>query len=389
MSRISFKPLVCWFVLFALLISLLSSCASEAAADTQEDPALQKYAPSQGCSIYIIREAEDIVWDLPNLFLVEFLTPGNYEREITDIHETIGPGLPYHYHDEYAHTEARILEVLKGDTSLKGSTITVIEPLLPTEDGTYTVQYLSREDLSCAILGLWYENDDSTGYSCMTPEWTVIPVSDDDTIAIWPYLEHADKYTTLASFREMVQEQLALQEKQEAEQAQNEPQTEELSEDRLAELQELLNDPENNGILGSEYEFFTEIDLDRALITTSLYAEVSTPEELAAFSAASGTEAETLLRIDASKLSDYLQEKFSSDWSVFSNFSWVYLENYDAWYHIPYEAPLLKITVTDGTVFDVQNTIHYTFTEDGVQRSGTLLYNDWGNLSYFESNQYN
>ena len=335
-------------------------------------------------------EVEDLCtnsWYTDILF-VEFLTPGSYDiREFGSI-VTDSDGNDFDFRSWGAETQVRVLEVMKGDASLRGCTVTAGEELLRTGTGqTPDSRYFSVPALRYAIL-CTHHTDDYDAYVCNAPEWTIIPVADDDTIAIWPYLQHADEYPTLASFRTMVQEQLRQMEARNEVQAAAQPQSEALDAQRIAALQAMLNEPENNGILGSEYELFPEMDLDRALISAPLWTETADPEALSAFAAATGTQAESLLTIPGAALDEYLQEKFAADYTVFSQFTWVYLEEMDAWFHTPYSAPQLEITVTGGTIFDVQNTIHYTFRQDGALRHGTVVYNDFGNLSYFESNVY-
>ncbi len=324
-----------------------------------------------------------------DVLVVEFLTPGQYE--VLEFGEVLQDewGNERDYRSYGAQAQAEVLAVLKGEPSLVGQTVTIGEELLYQTRGVVPdSRYLADESLQYAIVCTRH-TDDYYAYVCNTPEWTMIRINDDDTLEIWPFLQNVEQYSTLAAFTAMAQTQLQAQAAaSEINALADEPASAAFSQAQRTAFTALLNDPENNGLLRSEYSFLSEIDLDEALILTSLPSSDTTQAERDAFAQQTGQTPGTLLKIDGAALDGYLYEKFTAAADVFSNFTWVYLEQYEAWYHAAYSAEPLEVTVTGGTVENVTYTIHYRFPKDGAVCHGTVVYHDFGNLSYFESNIY-
>ncbi len=403
MSR---HPTVLLFLCFLLLFSACSQNRgsetqlkiAETAADIrpgiypEEDLVAIERLHSQASYTFSCSSVEDLVtaqW-LDTAFVVEFLTPGQYETiEDGGFLETPS-GNTIDLREYAAETQVKVLEVLKGDPGLVGQTVTAGEKMYWTrsDDDPAFSRFFCDSSMTRAILCT--HRASSGAYICTTPEWQIIKINDDDSLEIWPFLENAETYGTLPAFRTMAEEQLAAQANTYAINSANPNATSILlTQAQKTTLTEMLNDPQNNGLLRAEYDTFPEIDLDEALILTSLPTDEVTGSECAAYAAQTGQAAGTLLKISNAALSAYLQEKFGAAPDAFETFTWVYLEAYDAWYHAPYTSEPLQVTVTSGTVTgDEQYLIRYSFTRDGRIVHGTMVYNDLGNLSWYESNVY-
>ncbi len=333
---------------------------------------------------------EDLVTEswFDTVLVVEFLSPGEYKTIVEgDISVTTRGDqiIEADFHTYTAETQATVLEVLKGNSALSGSTITIAERMCKVDSETWISRYLSDETMTRALICAHYDN--SHAYICATPEWQIIKINDDDTLEIWPFLEHADTCSTLSAFREMAEDTLR-HTNSAAYLPRGTVRTFLFTPEQKTALTEMLNDPQNNGLLRSEYDTFPEIDLDEALILTSLPTDEVTGSECAAYAAQTGQTAGTLLKISNTALSAYLQEKFGAAPDAFETFTWVYLEAYDAWYHAPYTSEPLQVTVTSGTVTGEQYLIRYSFTRDGRTVHGSAVYEDFGDVTWFQSNIY-
>ncbi|MBE6955353.1 MAG: hypothetical protein E7449_05505 [Ruminococcaceae bacterium] len=350
-------------------------------------------ANSAASYIFDCNDVTDLVtvdW-FDTVIVVEFLTPGEYETIVEGnifVDYRGDQRIEADLRTCAAETQATVLEVIKGNTSLVGTTITVGERMYKVDAGKWISRYLSDETMTRALICAHYDN--SYAYVCTTPEWQIIKLNDDDTLEIWPFLENVENYQTLSAFRTMAQQELSEQSSMYSTNS-TIPNTTgtPLTQEQILVFTEMLNDPENNGLLRSEYETFPNIDLDEVLILTNLPTDDVTAEERSAYADQTGQTVDHLLKISNAELSAYLQEKFGAAPEIFESFTWVYLESSDAWYHTPYTTQPLEIAVFGGTVTNERHLIRYAIFKDGRAISGgTLIYNDFGNLSWFESNQY-
>ncbi len=105
-----------------------------------------------------------------------------------------------------AHVRVEPAGVFSGRDGLAGQEIIVRELLIINPDGTHEPSRLLNEDISRAVFCTnWFSAD---VFVLDIPEYDLIPVQDDGTITIWPYLVHAADYPTLDSFEAMARQQL-------------------------------------------------------------------------------------------------------------------------------------------------------------------------------------
>ncbi|MBR2781945.1 MAG: hypothetical protein IKE00_01240 [Oscillospiraceae bacterium] len=118
----------------------------------------------------------------------------------------IYPYLWYQCHYVDAVVRVEPAQVYSGRSNLAGREITVRELLMIRPDGTYEPPRLLNEDISRAVFCTNWFSDDV--FVLDIPEYDLIPIQDDGSISIWPYLEHAGSYQTLDSFESMTRKQL-------------------------------------------------------------------------------------------------------------------------------------------------------------------------------------
>lgn len=321
----------------AMLFSALAGCASPAQNET-----------AGGDSASLVYEIHS-VWELAHDFsmnlevVAQLASPGNY-MVVTD---------------EYAHianAEYAVLEVLKGDPALVGQTITVSEVYASAEDTT-TLPVCASLGTQPAILCILYsaEHDDRL----IHVRNQIIPIAADGAVQFDPAWPDSDEYQTLDDFRALFDDSdrtapSAVQA------APATPAATELSSAELAEFEQWLNDPANNGFLLSNYHFIADADLDAVRsVAAGLPRGEADETQRAVYEAVTGTDAQSLQMLPARDLALYLQVKTGCDASVFSNFTWLYMAAYDAWF-APEQAPgYLPVRCTGGRMLDDEYFIDY------------------------------
>ena len=112
----------------------------------------------------------------------------------------VGP-VPIDLRDYGALMDYRVEEVLKGDSALEQSTITVCETLYTTNGELNDPRCVAAGD-SRVILCLRRSSDGTLYYNHIS-EYFLIRIEDGGTLDIWPYLNRTQEKVTLDDFREM------------------------------------------------------------------------------------------------------------------------------------------------------------------------------------------
>lgn len=331
----------CLPLLLGLLLAVLfCGCAGKS------DPQPETGEASMGSSVYRIRTVRELASEsfLDTQFVGELVTPGTYTVQINDI-------------TRVAYTDYRVLTLLKGDPALEGQTIRVAEVYSHWGDTT-TVPICSELGTSRAIVCGFRDVEDD-GILLVHRANQIIPIAADGAVqfdSAWP---DSDEYQTLDDFRALFDDSdrtapSAVQA------APATPAATELSSAELAEFEQWLNDPANNGFLLSNYHFIADADLDAVLsVTAGLPRGEADETQRAAYEAVTGTDAQSLQMLPARDLALYLQVKTGCDASVFSNFTWLYMAAYDAWF-APEQAPgYLPVRCTGGRMLDDEYYIDY------------------------------
>ena len=181
---------------------LLSGCACAKQGPVEgEDPVQERFA--QATCIYDVHSLEDIPEQifLDTIVIAEPISPGECTN-ITNGEVITGVGpVPIDLRDYGALMDYRVEEVLKGDSALEQSTITVCETLYTTNGELNAPRCVAAGD-SRVILCLCRSSDGTLYYNHIS-EYFLIPVADDGTLDIWPYLNRTRARITLDDFREM------------------------------------------------------------------------------------------------------------------------------------------------------------------------------------------
>ena len=209
------KKRICalFLCVFLLATFLLCACAKQDPVEG-EDPVQARYAVAS--SIYAVKTLEDIPGEmyLPTIVVATSETPGKciYD-ESGDVLTGVGPAT-VDMRTYGAYMDYRVEEVLKGNTALTGQIITVYEKMFH-ENGELVeprcVGLGSQRVLLCL-----YNGSDGETYYIHIPEYFIMPIADDGTLDIWPYLNRKQEKITLDDFRTMCKE---AEEKAEAEEA--------------------------------------------------------------------------------------------------------------------------------------------------------------------------
>lgn len=196
------KKRICTLLLCVSLFAafLLCACAKQGPVEGK-DPVQERYA--QASSIYAVETLEDIPGEmyLPTIVVATSETPGEciYD-ESGEVLTGVGPAT-VDMRTYGAYMDYRVEEVLKGDAALTGQVITVYEKMFH-KDGELVeprcVGLGSQRVLLCL-----YNGSDGETYYIHIPEYFIMPIADDGTLDIWPYLNRTRARVTLDDFREM------------------------------------------------------------------------------------------------------------------------------------------------------------------------------------------
>lgn len=170
------------------------------------DPVRRRLERAADGSISVHVEcAEDLVDPQKNntVFLGTILTVGQLDEK-----RTTKIWLGQHSYKCYyvdATVQVEKTGVWSGGQNIAGEIITVRELLIANHDGSHEPSRLLNEDISRAV---FCTNWNSEYFQIEIPEYDIIPVKENESITIWPFLEHASDYQTLDSFEEMARHHL-------------------------------------------------------------------------------------------------------------------------------------------------------------------------------------
>ena len=207
----------------------------------------------------------------------------------------------------------------------------------------------------------------------------MMPVGEDGTVTVWPWLEGAETLENLQGFSAYCQQRLNAASVQNAVQPDREPLHRPLNAEELAALETALNRPLNNYLVRSYYTTNTEINRNESLAGGAGRTAVeATAEELEAYAAQTGERPTALIRMDHETFEWFQGWNLGlGDCELATH--WIYLEPYDAWYSTDTECPLLTIQCISGEEWIAtgaapsQYRICYRFTRaDGTVYTGTV-----------------
>ena len=187
------------FVLLLLAISfLMTACAEQEMLG--EDPVKARNATAS--SMYNVNTLQDIPNQTPidTVVVATAKTPGECEwyRE-GEILQNVGPVASVDLRTYGALMDYEVEEVVKGDTALVGTTITVCEKIRLV-DGSLSTPFCIGENADRVVLCL-RKSSDGTLYYCHIAEYFLMPVLDDGTLEVWPYINRSREKITLADFK--------------------------------------------------------------------------------------------------------------------------------------------------------------------------------------------
>ena len=336
--------------------------AAEATAETTAEQ--QEEAPVDGegtdpvllragevASATIARSVKEMVYNSWHnaILLVQFVNPGEYTK-VESSQTFVSEGLEDVTISSCGiEALATVVDVYKGDEELIGQTITIGEALNQDENGEFADGLLSKAEMHRAII-LANKQESTYQYVCNTPEHEIVPVADDDSITVWPWLSEAPVMKTVEDFaiycRGLVEEEDI------------QPilvdgvyvnQRKELTEEEMRAVETALNKPLNNYLVRLSYTS-TGINTVSANRNEALAGgagrEVTeaTEEEIAAYVEATGVQPEALIRMDREVFEHFQGWNLGlGDCELATN--WTYLEEYDAWFSQDVECKIREITV--------------------------------------------
>ena len=125
-------------------------------------------------------------------------TPGECEwyRE-GEILQNVGPVASVDLRTYGALMDYEVEEVIKGDPALVGTTIEVIETLNKV-DGELSTPFCIGENADRVVLCLW---EHEGKYYNHIAEYFLMPILDDGTLEVWPYINRSREKITLDDFK--------------------------------------------------------------------------------------------------------------------------------------------------------------------------------------------
>lgn len=139
--------------------------------------------PVMASSMYYANSLESIVDNdlISDIVVVRFLTPGEYS--VIETTETIYQEgvVPTPFTSCGAETNVVVEEVLKGTNVSVEEIIRIGETLTAEKDGTYHSKYLSRKDVSRAILFTHYFQFDHS-FVCPVPDYHIVMIDEEGRI---------------------------------------------------------------------------------------------------------------------------------------------------------------------------------------------------------------
>lgn len=325
--------------------------------------------------------ANDTFLDLQ--IIARMANPGSYTVDIGD------GGLT-----RAALANYEVLQVLRGDPSLEGKIICIrevfVSPLLAVSRDIPICASLEEDMMLLCI----HHESMSDWYVIHQPN-QIIPIGEDGSINFDPAWPDAEDYTSISEYVALFDESdlVSSQQLQLDNSAQIVAQHSSASEstipgDTLSLINEWLNETANNGFVRSEYVMAFEADLDAVLETLTLNAGYdASDEQVFAYFTVTGKNESELVRLPNNELLMYLQIKTGCDATVFKDFTWVYLEQYNSWFAPKGGPSLIPVRCTGGSYLGDEYQINYVSTNEAYAPfiSGTItLYNmngEWRVLS--------
>lgn len=149
--------------------------------------------------------------------------------------------------------------------------------------------------------------------------------------------------------------------------------TRELTEKELKEFEEYFNDMENNGFLVATYENPKEIDLDEVLYVNSIGKELTKQEENDYMHRMNIEEMYTdCTKYPKSDINNLLKEKLGISLNdVKTDFTYVYMQKYDAYFNMHGDTNYLPVKCTSGIINNYGMCI-VNYKMDTTERTVTM-----------------
>ncbi len=192
-----------WSILLVCLM-ILPACAKEEPV-LGEDPVKQRFTSAS--SIYVINAVEDMATEdyLNTVIVAEPLEPGEYTVVTSgEILTGVGPAT-VDLRSYGAMMEYRVLEVLKGNQALVNTEVSVSETLFKDQDGNLSEPLCAQAGAGKVVLVLHKFDNDETYYNHI-PEYFLMPIADDGTLEVWPYINRTRNVWTLDDFKALFDE---------------------------------------------------------------------------------------------------------------------------------------------------------------------------------------
>lgn len=189
-----------FLLLFLMLLILLTACAEQEVQG--EDPVKARFA--MATSMYDV----DTLQDIPDQIMIDTVvvatakTPGECEWVVQgEVLQNVGPVSSVDLRSYGAQMEYEVEEVIKGDVSLVGTTITVIEKLNVT-NGELSAPFCTGENANRAVLCLRQSSDGTVYYNHIAGCF-LMPILENGTLEVWPYINRSRTIVTLDDFKAM------------------------------------------------------------------------------------------------------------------------------------------------------------------------------------------
>lgn len=196
------------FLLAIALLLPVCACAKQGPVEG-EDPVRARSGSAS--SIYHVETVEDIPFQqaLTDIVVANVCVPGEYETVVEGgVLTGVGPAtLDMRVYG--AAMEYEVEEVLRGDPDIVGTKIRVIEKLIRVEpqSSEHRAPLCAEPGAERVVLGLArFTDEDGTVYYDHIPEYFLMPLSDDGTLTVWPYLNRTRARITLDDFRTWCEE---------------------------------------------------------------------------------------------------------------------------------------------------------------------------------------
>lgn len=142
----------------------------------------------------------------------------------------------------------------------------------------------------------------------------------------------------------------------------SENQTEGLSEDQIDDFTEFIQDMSNYGFIRSEYESCEYVDLGEVFYSGAGIGEEMTEDDIAAFLKETGQEEmyTDCVKLSKENIDTFLLKKLGITLDeIKTEFNWVYLSEYDAYYQQAGDTNYVKYRCVGGTKTGNQYTLEF------------------------------